>query len=866
MEEIVVGIVGVVVLGIVAQWLAWRFKLPSILLLLAFGFVAGPITGLLPSESLQGDWLYAFVSISIGIILFEGGLSLRLSELREVGTSVLNLVTIGVLITWVLAGIAAYFVAGFPLGLAILLGAIVTVTGPTVVVPLLRHIRPTGRVGAIAKWEGITVDPVGAVLAVLVLETILLVEQSVVGGDGAAFSAVAFHALEGLLLTIATSVGISVIGAGVLIFMLHRRLVPDYLQSALALAIVVGTFGLSNSLQEESGLLETTLLGIMMANQKWVRVRRISEFKEDLQVLLIGTLFILLSAKLDASALDYMLQPSALAFLAILILLVRPVAVLVSTAGSTLTWGEKLFLSWLAPRGIVAAAVASLFAFRLSSIYPEHASAIVPTVFLVIVGTVGIYGLTVPRLARRLGLAHPNPQGVLILGANLWVQRMAMAVRELGFEVMLIDANAENVADARQRQLPAVVADALSETIVDDLALGGIGRFLALTPNDEVNSLACLNFSEIFETSGILQLAHRSETDKLTDSTSTLAQHLRGHVLFGENTGYAYLDNRFASGGEIRTFHLTAALPFGDLLQRYDDDLILLFIARAEQLPIASADKLVTPMPGDRVAVFLPPFARARDFEDQSQFDRLVANALVIDLDEPVPFERLTERAASLFAQRLPVTASTLMSGFMQGAQFGAMPVAEGVALPHYRLPNIEQPELLVVRCKKGLTISMEDVSDDAYYTDLTKPVYAMVFLVSPQEHPGNHLRILASLAGRIDDEDFMPSWRNAVTEQEIRESLLDPERFLFIPVAGDSRGSRFAGRQVKDLDLPVDSTVSLIERSGSMVVPTQQTIIAPGDRLTITGEPPAIMQLKDQLDRSNSKSKQTDATPDPGS
>ncbi len=847
MEDILLGIVGVIVLGIVAQWLAWRFRLPSILLLLGFGFLAGPVTGLLPQGSLQGDWLYAFVSISIGIILFEGGLSLRLSELREVGASVLNLVTLGVLITWALAGLAAYFLLGMAPGLAILVGAILTVTGPTVVIPLLRHVRPSGRVGAIAKWEGITVDPVGAILAVLVLETILLVEQSVAVGFGANVEKVFLHALEGLLLTIATSVGVSVIGAGVLIFMLHRRLVPDYLQSALALAIVVGTFGLSNTLQEESGLLEATLLGIMMANQKWVHVRRITEFKEDLQVLLIGTLFIVLAARLDPGALDFMLEPSALAFLAILIFLVRPVAVFLSTAGTRLMWGEKLFLSWLAPRGIVAAAVASLFAFRLESIY-EQADAVVPIVFLVIVGTVAIYGLTVPPLARRLGLAHPNPQGVLFLGASLWIQRMAKAVADLGFPVMLIDSNSENVQDARNRGLKAVVGDALSESVVDDVDLGGIGRFLALTPNDEVNSLACLNFSEIFETSEIFQLPPRSdEGGRSGASGHVLPQHLRGNALFGEQTSYVSLDERFAAGGEIRVFTLTEASNYSHLLERYGDELVLLFVERADQLMIGSPEGLVTPQIGDRVVVFLPPFARGRDFEDQSEFDRLVANALVIDLEAPISFEALAEHASSMFAQRLPVTATTLMSGFVEGARYGAMPIAEGVALPHYRLPNIEQPELLVVRCKEGLTIKLAEVSEEAY-TDLSKPVYAMIFLVSPQEHPGHHLRILASLAARIDDDNFMPSWRAAGSERELKETLLDPERFLFVSV-GESRDvSPFVGLKVRDLPLPSESVVSLIERSGSMLVPTPQTVVAAGDRLTITGEPAAIRQLAESL------------------
>ncbi len=848
-EEILIGIVSVIALGIGAQWLAWQFKLPSILLLLIFGFLAGPVTGIFPSESLQGDWLYAFVSVSIGIILFEGGLSLRLSELREVGTAVLNLVTIGVLVTWGLAGLAAYFIAGFSTGLAILVGAILTVTGPTVVVPLLRQVRPAGRIGAIAKWEGITIDPVGAILAVLVLEAILLLNQPVGSGLGGTFESAAANAIEGLLLTIVISVGISVIGTVLLVFLMYRRLVPDYLQSAIALAVVVGTFGLSNVLQEESGLLEVTLMGIMMANQKYVPVRRITEFKEDLQVLLIGSLFILLSARLDLEALNYMRDPRALAFLAVIVLLIRPAAVVISTFRTRLNWKEKSFLAWLAPRGIVAAAVASLFAFRMERIYPGEAAAIVPIVFLVIVGTVAIYGLTISPLARWLGLAHPNPQGVLFLGGSVWVQRLAAVVQDLGFRVLLIDSNAENIDQARQRGIPARTADALAESIVDELDLGGIGRFLALTPNDEVNSLACLNFSELFESNEVFQLAATVETRR--DRMSELPQHLRGRPLFGEDTTYSSLSERFASGGELRVFTLDSDTTYDKLLERYDNDLILLFVARGTtELLVHSQLGLLSPQAGDSVVVFLPPFARTQDFESESAYEHLVADGLVIDLKHPVTFERLAQKASALFAQRLPVTARTLVSGFIEGARYGAMPIAAGIALPHYRLPNIDRPELLLVRCRDGLHFDMEEEAElDAFSFDLSQPVYAIIFLVSPQEHPGQHLRTLASLATRIDEDHFIHSWRSADNERELKETLLDPERYASFRIEDKLPASKYIGRRVDEFDTAFETVVSLIERGERVFLPNGTTVIDVGDVLTVTGDPVAIRHLSEELD-----------------
>ena len=838
-EQIVIGIVSVIVLGISAQWIAWRFRMPSILLLLIFGFLAGPVLGLLPPSSLKGDWLFAFVSLSIGIILFEGGLSLRLSELREVGKVVLNLITVGVLVTWVLAGLAAHYVAGFSVSMSVLLGAILTVTGPTVVIPLLRHVRPSGRVGAVAKWEGITIDPVGAILAVLVLETVLIVHETAEAMTGGAIGPAVMHAVQGLLLTVAVSVGISVLGAGLLILLLHRRLVPDYLQSPIALMVVVGTFALSNVLQEESGLMEVTLLGIMMANQKYVPVRRITEFKEDLQVLLIACLFIVLSARLELSALAF-IDRNALLFLAILILLVRPVAVFVSSFRTRLDWRERVFLSWMAPRGIVAAAVASLFAFRLQDVFPGEAEALVPLVFLVIVGTVTIYGLTVTPLARRLGLAEPNPQGVLILGAHLWAQKMAALLQERGFKVMLIDANPKNIERARRAHLRAEVANALSETIFDELDLGGIGRFLAMTPNDEVNALAALHFSEIFDSTSVYQLSGGAEERK---ESGGLPSHLRGRPLFGEKTTFALLNERFQEGGEIQAFELTEDLTYDTLKARYDGDLILLFVIRGTELLINAEDGQLTPEPGDTVIVFLPPHVREQAEAEEASFERLIARAPVIDLDEPAPVDEVVRPAAGQLAQRLPATADRLARGMRETLRFGGVLIAHGVALPHLRLPMLEEPELLLVRCRGGMHIEAGEMDEEG------GTVHAVLFLVSPEENPGKHLRTLAILAGRIDHGDFLERWLAAGDELSLKESLLRDDRHFVTTLRGDDSTAALIGTKVEDLELPPGCSVALVLRRGKVFQPGPAERLREDDRVLVVGEASEVRRFRAWLE-----------------
>ncbi len=597
-----VTIAAVVVLGIGAQWLAWRTRFPSILLLLGFGFLAGPATGFLPQDALQGEWLFPFVSLSVGIILFEGGLTLRFDELREVGKSVFNLITVGVAVTGALGAVGAHYLAGFSWEVAIVLGALLTVTGPTVVLPLLRHVRPAGRVGTIAKWEGITIDPIGAILAVLVLESVILLREP---AEAAGEHATVWGALvQGIAYEIVVGVGVAALAAALLIVLLQRRLVPDWLQNPVALMTVIAAFAVSNSLQEEAGLLEATLLGIIMANQKYVSVRRIVEFKEDLRVLLISLLFIVLAARLESSAFEVMLAPGPLLFLALLMLVVRPLAVALSSWRTGLTWKEQAFLAWLAPRGIVAAAVASLFSFRLEEFFPAEAERIVPVVFLIIVGTVAVYGLTISPLARWLGLALPDPQGLVFVGAQPWVRRVAKTLQDLGVRVLLIDANARNVRIARRAGLPAQRANILAEGVIDDLDLSGIGRLLAVTPNDEVNSLAALHFAEVFESDHVYQLPTRTESG--STAATEIPRHLRGRPLFETDATYVSLDERFDAGARVRAVRITAEPEW---LRDATDDATFtpLFIVRGEKVRIYAEDAEIVPQPQDVLVALVDP-------------------------------------------------------------------------------------------------------------------------------------------------------------------------------------------------------------------------------------------------------------------
>ncbi|MFH1746850.1 MAG: sodium:proton antiporter [Planctomycetota bacterium] len=585
-EDVLIGLASIVVLGVSAQWLASRIRIPSILLLLTFGFLAGPVTHLLdPNVLLDKKLLFPLVSISVALILYEGGLTLKLSELPRIGGVVRNLISIGALVTWVISGVSAHFLFGLSPGVATLLGAVLVVTGPTVIGPLLRHIRPTGPVEPALKWEGIIIDPIGAVLAVLVYEVITIT------GDQSATT----HVIWGLTKTILLGGGLGLIAAMLLTFLLHRYWIPDFLQNAVSLMLVVTVFTLANHGQRESGLLAVTVMGITLANQKLANVRHIVEFKENLRVLLLSALFIVLAARLELRDVTAVLLPGIL-FVLILVLVARPLAVYFSTIGAKLSVKERLFLAWMAPRGIVAAAVASLFALYLEKQSGfEEARLLVPITFLVIIGTVAIYGLTSPLVARWLGVADPNPQGVLLTGAHGWARSLAATLQSKGFAVLLVDSNRANIAAARMEGLTTYSGSVLAEYAVDEMSLGGIGRLLAVTPNDWVNVLAVQRFTRHFGHASCYQLAPHDEPH----GQQHRHKHMHGRWLFGEKQTFTTLTRRFADGARFKATPLTESFDYDAFCELYGDTAIpLMVITNNGRLRILTADEQPKPVPG----------------------------------------------------------------------------------------------------------------------------------------------------------------------------------------------------------------------------------------------------------------------------
>jgi len=581
----------ILLFGLGSQLLAWKLRLPSILLLLLSGVLIGPVLGWLDTDALFGDLLFPFVSLSVAVILFEGGMTLKLKELRGVGRTLGLLIAIGGGATLGLGFLSAHYLLGLDKPVALLLSAVFVVTGPTVIGPLLRAIRPSGRAAALVKWEGIVNDPIGASLALLFFEAFYA---------GHAAGETSSVALSLVVKTLAIGL---FLGGGigwVLRRVLERHSVPDFLQSPVAFAVVVITFVASDVMQHESGLLAVTVMGIVLATGSHGAVKHLLEFKENVRVLLLSTLFIVLAARIQPEQLKA-LDWRAFAYVFSLILVVRPVSVYLATIGSGLRWGERIFIAWMAPRGIVAMAVVSLFALRMEAVGVVGVGELVPVTFLVVVLTVLVYGLTAGPLAKRLGIAHKGANGILFVGAAPWVRELAQVLGKLNVPTMLVDTNRPWVVAARQSGLKALHANALNDDIPGREDLSSYGILVASTRNDDVNALVCLHYEELFGRSKVFQLPPTELADE--EGPTEVAKDESppgGRRLFRKGFNYEELSDRYAEGATIRRTVFTETFDFDDYKALHGDRAVpLVLLQSTKEVVPWVAGSSPRPKPGD---------------------------------------------------------------------------------------------------------------------------------------------------------------------------------------------------------------------------------------------------------------------------
>jgi NhaP-type Na+/H+ or K+/H+ antiporter len=590
-HETMNGIVTLIALGAGSLWVAWRLRIPSILVLLAVGFIAGPATGLFRPDEVLGSLTFPFVSLAAAVVLFEGGLSASWDEIRGVAKPVRRLILVGIPVTCGTLTAAAHYLLGLRIELALLLGAILVVTGPTVIGPLLRHARPSGSVGSILKLEGIINDPIGAILAVLVFQGIKAEEAE------RAFSVVSIGVLKAALI----SGMLGFVAAWLFVKVRARGLLPAFLQNAVVLPFALVVYATANHIQAESGLLAVTVMGIALASQKKVDMEQSLEFTKHARTLLISTLFILLTARMELTDITR-LPRAALGFVAVVILVARPLAVALSTIGSEVSGRERAFLAAMAPRGVVAAAVSSLFGLELVDAGYEEASLLMPITFAVIALTVLFSGLSAAPLVNWLGLAQREPKGVLVLGAGGAGRILARALRDQGVHVVSVDSDAAKVDQARSLGLQAKKGEVLSRRLLRDLDLAEIGHFVALTPNDDVNTLAVAHFRRLFGASSVHQI--RPSTD-LGHPSPHYAKELQApHVAAGVTLDK--LEALAKAGAQARTLPSQEAASLDAVRERLGLDSVPLFTVDDEKRVTFIHDDEEWPSDGTLV-VLVPP-------------------------------------------------------------------------------------------------------------------------------------------------------------------------------------------------------------------------------------------------------------------
>ena len=511
---------GIIILGIIAQWAAWRLKLPAILPLLLIGLFVGPISTLISEDGTKwiepiwngeeglfpGESLYYFVSLAISIILFEGGLTLKRDEIRNVGPVITKLISIGSLVTFVGAGLAAYWIFGLSLQISLLFSGLIIVTGPTVISPILRNVPVKRDISTVLKWEGILIDPIGALVAVLVYEFISV-------GEGAAFTKTALVEF-GKIILFGSTFGFTF--AHALAFIIKKKLVPHYLMNVFTLAAVLGVFVMSDQFAHESGLLAVVVMGMVLGNINLPNIKELLYFKESLSVLLISVLFILLSANMNLVDLELLYRWETLALFLVVVFVIRPIGVFLSTWGSDLQTNAKLFIAWVGPRGIVAAGIASLFGSKLLIKGEPGAEYITPLVFMIVLGTVLLNATTARLFAKIVGVFLTKSEGILIIGSSEMPRLIAKYLQKQGRHVVLMDSNTNNIRLAKEASLMAMEANIYSDNLTDEVELSDIGYLMSLTGNSEINKYAINRFRKEFGENGAYRLISKSEMDNIS--------------------------------------------------------------------------------------------------------------------------------------------------------------------------------------------------------------------------------------------------------------------------------------------------------------------------------------------------------------
>lgn len=585
------------VAGVGAQWLAWRLRMPAIVLMLTAGLVLGPVTGILVPARDIGPLIAPMVSLAVSVILFEGGLTLNFHRLADARPAVRRLVYVGAPLGWLLSTLALIWIGGLSWKASLVFGGIMIVTGPTVIAPLLRQAKLVTRPAQVLQWEGIVNDPIGALAAALAMQIVLVANAGLFWGQALA------RVVPGVLA--ACLIGIAAGWAIVQAF--RRHIVPEYMKVPVLFVTVIGAFTAADSILHESGLLAVTLMGLIVANANLPSYTELYRFKEQATVLLVSGVFIILAAGIQFSQLTQ-LSWRAFLLIAAVILLVRPATVMLSLIGTNLPMKERLLIAFTGPRGVVLVAVSGIFAERLVAEGVPDGGMVAPLAFCLVLATVILHGFTLGPLARRLGLTSGDTPGVMIVGGSPFATGLAQALIKEGVEVLVTDPNRDHLRSARTAGVPTYYGDVLGEAAETNVEFLAYTYVVAASDNDAYNTLVATDLAPDFGREVIWQVA-RENDDRPRHS---LPSQLRGQG-FGGGLTLARLNEMLAEGWVFRTTRLTeeygveewrAARPGAVPLVTLDDE--------ADRIVMVSDPERIPDQPGLRIVSLIPPELAAR--------------------------------------------------------------------------------------------------------------------------------------------------------------------------------------------------------------------------------------------------------------
>ena len=581
-------------LGVGSQWLAWRLRMPAIVLMLVAGVLIGPVFGVFDPARDIGPLMGPIISIAVAIILFEGGLTLNLHSLQDAQKGVRRLVFVGAPLGWLTSALALRYGAGLSWESSAVFGGIMIVTGPTVIAPLLRTARLSRRPAALLQWEAIVNDPIGALAAVLAFSVVLVLNTST-----SVSTAVTDLAIG---IAVATALGAAA-GFG-LARSFKRGWVPEYMKVPVLFALLLGVFAVSDTVLHESGLLAVTIMGIVIANANLPSYEELRRFKEHATVLLVSGVFILLAAGLDFGAL-VKLDWRAVWFIALVILVARPSTVLISLMGTGIPWREKVLIAFTGPRGVVLVAVAGLFGERLLSLGIEDAALIGPLAFALVAVTVVLHGFTLAPFARLLGLAGAETPGVVVIGGSKWTTAFAEALKTEGIPVLMTDPNFGYLRGARTSGIDTFSGDILSEAAEHRLELVSFGTIVAATDNDAYNTLVATDLAPEFGRDNVFQIMRVKSESARHQLPRTL-----GGRRFGPDLPHHQLETLFRQGWTFRTTGLTAEFGPQDWRAEHPESHLVAQVTPAGAIQLIRNVEEVGKAPETRIIALRPPEAK----------------------------------------------------------------------------------------------------------------------------------------------------------------------------------------------------------------------------------------------------------------